>query len=175
MNRISYLAFLTALAALMNIAESLFFRALPLPFLRLGLANVVTLYLLMQHRFVLALLLSILKTLLGGIFTFTLLSPSTLLSLGGGLSAYLIMAILIKGNFGLSIIGISISGAVMHNLVQVLLVRYLIIRSESILMLLPIMLGLGLVSGSLVAYLSNLLSQKMASVQIWDSVIDAKV
>lgn len=131
-------------------------RALPLPFIRIGLANIVVLYLLMQDKLGSALLVNILKSLIGGVFTFTLLSPATMLSLSGGLVSLLVMGLLIKYNPGFSIIGISIAGALSHNLVQIGLVRLFVIKSDSVFGILPVLLVLGLISGYIVAYVTKL-------------------
>lgn len=156
-----FLAFLTATASSVYIAENLLLRALPLPFIRLGLSNVLVLYLLMQKRPLEALLVNILKSLIGAVFTFTLLSPATLLSLGGGLASLLAMYLFcsaIPGKLGFSIIGISIVGAITHNIVQIFIVRLLIIKSDSVFSLLPLMLLLGLISGIIIAWISSIFS-----------------
>jgi len=44
------LAFLTAAASSIHIVESLIMRVLPLPFLRIGLSNVVVLYLIYKNQ-----------------------------------------------------------------------------------------------------------------------------
>ncbi len=150
------LAFLTATACSVYIIENIMLRALPLPFIRIGLANIVVLYLLMQDKLGSALLVNILKSLIGGVFTFTLLSPATMLSLSGGLVSLLVMGLLIKYNPGFSIIGISIAGALSHNLVQIGLVRLFVIKSDSVFGILPVLLVLGLISGYIVAYVTKL-------------------
>lgn len=160
-NRTLLLAFLTATAASVYIAENLVMRALPLPFIRLGLANVVVLYLLMEKGFVAAMVLNVTKSLIGAAFTFTLLSPSTLLSLSGGVASVLVMQLFIGIKPGFGIIGISVIGAVVHNCVQLFVVRYLILQSETVFKLLPLLLGLGLVSGIIVAFLANAFSRTM--------------
>jgi heptaprenyl diphosphate synthase len=150
------LAFLTATACSVYIVENLLLRALPLPFIRIGLANVVVLYLLLNNQPGSALLVSILKSLIGGVFTFTMLSPGTVLSLSGALISLGVMSLLIKFNPGFSIIGISIAGALSHNIVQIGLVRLFIIQTDSVFGILPVLLVLGLISGYIVAYITKL-------------------
>lgn len=77
---LTFLAFLTATASVIYIVESLIFRMLPLPFLRLGLSNIVVLYLIWQRRIFSAIIVNLAKSIVGGIATFTLLSPTVILS-----------------------------------------------------------------------------------------------
>ncbi len=162
---IVFLGFLTATASAIYIVESMIMRSLPLPFLRLGLANIVALYLVCKRNIPQAYLLTITKTLLGSIATFTLMSPSVLLSLGGGVIAVSAMSLglLVRPSF--SITGISILGAVSHNMAQLLLARYLIIRSDSLFVLTPILILFGLVSGIVTAYISYIILQRIPALK----------
>ncbi len=155
------LAFLTATASVIYIVESLIFRVLPLPFLRLGLSNIVVLYLIWQRRIFSAIIINLAKSIVGGIATFTLLSPTVILSLGGGFIAVLLMsaALLMRPRFSLT--GISILGAISHNLTQLVLARYLIIQSDSLFVLTPILILLGLISGIVTAYICYYLEDKI--------------
>ena len=72
------LAFLTATACSIHIFESLIMRLLPLPFIRLGLSNIVMMYLIFEKKPLQAIVVNITKSIVGGAVTFTLLSPATL-------------------------------------------------------------------------------------------------
>ena len=152
-SRLLNLALYTALAASIHVIEGLVMRMLPVPFLRIGLSNVVVLYLLWKNDFIGAMIVSLAKVFLGGLITLTLLSPSTLLSGAGSISALLIMQLAQKLRLGFSIFGISIIGAICHNLAQLFVVRITIIQSSRVFMLTPILILIGLISGSIVAYL----------------------
>jgi heptaprenyl diphosphate synthase len=90
---LTQLAFYTALAATIHIVEDLIMRMLPLPFIRVGFSNIVILYLILHHKIWEAFVVNISKTLLSGIVTLTLLSPSTILSLTAGITAIVIMVL----------------------------------------------------------------------------------
>lgn len=158
---LTFLAFLTATASVIYIVESLIFRMLPLPFLRLGLSNIVVLYLIWHKKIFSAIIVNLAKSIVGGIATFTLLSPTVILSLGGGFIAVLIMSLglLVRPRF--SLIGISILGAVAHNLTQLILARYIIITNDSLFVLTPILILFGLISGIITAYISYYLEEKI--------------
>ena len=152
--KVMELAMLTAAAASIQIVEGLLMRMLPVPFIRIGLSNVVILYLIWKNRPLSALAVNVAKSLLGGLATFTLLSPGTLLSLGGGMSAIVIMLIAKWPRLGLSLFGISILGAMAHNLGQLALVRWLLITNNRVFMLTPILISIALLSGSVIAYIT---------------------
>jgi len=152
------LAFFTAFAITIYVLETLIPK--PLPFLKLGLANVVVLLLLWKENHLAAFIVIISKSILGGIFTATLISPMTLISLGASLSAFTAMFLAIKLKSGLSLPGTSILGATIHNLAQLAIVNWLLLHSNAAMKLLPLMLILGLVTGLITGYLATILSQQ---------------
>lgn len=147
------LAFLTATACSIHVFESLIMRLLPVPFIRLGLSNIVVMYLLFEKKPLQAIVVNVTKSIVGGAVTFTLLSPATLLSLCGGLAAIFAMWAAIAANPGFSEYGVSICGAVAHNLVQLILVQTLILPGTRVFVLTPLLLFLGLLSGILTAWI----------------------
>ena len=111
-------AVLAALALALSYMESFFPLALivPLPGVKLGLANIVTLYALYAIGFPSALAILLVRCTLGALFAGN--ASALLFSLLGGLSALLVMALL-SGAKKLSIFGVSIAGAAAHNCGQV--------------------------------------------------------
>lgn len=107
-------AVLAALALALSYMESFFPLALivPLPGVKLGLANIVTLYALYALGFPSALAILLVRCTLGALFAGN--ASALLFSLLGGLSALLVMALL-SGAKKLSIFGVSIAGAAAHN------------------------------------------------------------
>lgn len=160
-NGLLWLAFLTAAASSLQIVENLLMRLLPLPFIRIGLSNVVILFLIYRNKTLQAVVVAVSKSVLGGLFTFTLLSPSTLLSLSGGLAALLIMLVAMRMRLGLSIYGVSILGAIAHNLTQLYLVHKLIIESARVFVLTPLLLSIALLNGGLIAYLTLYIKKRI--------------
>ncbi len=153
-NKILKLALLTAIAISLHVVENMIMRLLPIPFIRLGLSNAVALYLICVERPMDAILVTITKSIFGGVATMTLIHPSTLLSLFGGLSSVVAMFLAMNLIRGFSIFGLSIIGAIMHNLVQLVIVRLLIMHTNRVFMLTPILISLGLISGSVIAYVT---------------------
>jgi heptaprenyl diphosphate synthase len=127
----------------------------PLPFLRIGLANLPLLLALdlfpISHFFILLGIKILGQSLIqGSLFSFTFL-----LSLSGSLASGLLMlaARRILGKSS-SLIGISILGALASNLVQLTIARYLVFGSSAW-MIAPPFLLVGLVSSSILGYLAQ--------------------
>ena len=153
------LAFFTAFAVTVYILENLIPK--PLPFMKLGLSNVVILVLLMTGDVRAAILVAAAKTLLGGLLAGTLISPTTLLSGGGTALSLFCMIVLHELPLRFSILGISIAGAVSHNFAQISLVRWLLIKENSIFCLTPILILMGIVTGIITGYLAKILIERL--------------
>ncbi|MDD4309444.1 MAG: Gx transporter family protein [Candidatus Cloacimonetes bacterium] len=160
-NKLLNLAFLTAAAASVYILESLFMRTLPFPFLRVGFSNIVILYLIYKNQAFNSIIVNVSKTLIGGLVTLTLLSPSTILSLAGGFAAIIAMLLARWLKLGLSIYGVSVIGAIAHNLIQLVLVHRILIQSDSVFMLTPYLISIGLLSGCIIAYVTLYIDEKI--------------
>lgn len=138
--QIKKIALLVACAAVLQIAESLIPH--PIPGVRLGLANMITLVALVQLGFRVAVEIAVLRTVVSSLILGTFLSPTFILSLSGALASTLVMSLFYRlstAERGLpfSLIGISLIGASTHNLVQVGLVYLLLIQHSGIFLLLP--------------------------------------
>lgn len=165
-NRNLWLGFLIATACVIYMIESLIMRFLPMSFLRLGLSNIIILHLVTERQYKHAFVVNIAKSLIGGFFTYTLISPATMLSISGGIAALLVMMAAKSSKLGFSIYGISIAGAVLHNLTQLALVKYAIIPNVQVFVLTPILLLLGMVSGIVVAYLTLIFRDKIKDLRL---------
>ena len=157
--RISILAFFTAFAITIFVLEN--FIPKPFPFLRLGLANVIVLFVLINFSFKEALLITIGKSVIGGFFTGMVFTPILFISLGGSLGAVIMMYIFVGSKFNFSIIGISIIGAVFHNIIQIIIVRILLITDNSIFNLTPLLIIWGIVMGIITGHIASILHKKM--------------
>jgi heptaprenyl diphosphate synthase len=93
-----------------------------------------------------AFLLSMVRIILAG-FLFGNLSM-ILYSLAGGMLSLVVMALFIRMNF-FGIVGVSILGAIAHNLGQLLLAMYLL-ETKQIAYYVPVLLVAGLICGSLI-------------------------
>ena len=134
------LSILVACAAVLQVAESLLPH--PLPGVRLGLANIITVIAMVYIGPGSAIQLAVLRTLVSSMVLGTFLTPTFVLSFSGGVVSAFVMVLLYRlsrggGPFRFSLIGISVGGAVSHILTQVALVYLLFIRSSGVLLLWP--------------------------------------
>ncbi len=157
--RLIHLAFFTAFAISIYVVES--FLPKPFPFMKLGLANIVVLLLLVSGNVRYALIVIIGKTVAGGFLSGLFLSPTTLLSISGSLCSLVIMTIFIKSKVRFSLIGISILGAVAHNLAQIAIVRLILIKENTIFYLTPLLIIMGIVTGIIIGYIAKLFMDRI--------------
>ncbi|RLC46922.1 MAG: hypothetical protein DRH57_05110 [Candidatus Cloacimonadota bacterium] len=154
-HKLVLLAIFTAIASLLFLVENLIPK--PLPFLRIGLANILVILVLVLIGYKEALLITVTKTVLGSFFSGLLFSPTIILSLGSSIVSLTIMFIALKSKISFSLIGISILGAFSHNAMQLFLVYILLIKEVRIFYLFPVLSIIALISGfitGIIAYTS---------------------
>ncbi len=119
--RLVRLALLVSMALIIWVVELHIPVPLAVPGAKLGLANVVILYTLVTFGLRDALVVNLLRVVLGSLLTGTFLNVSFLLALSGGVASTLVMGLAhALGQRQLSVVGISLAGAFTHNLAQVL-------------------------------------------------------
>jgi len=143
------LSLLVAVGIALHVFEAMLpvLNALPVPGAKLGLANIVTLLTLVLLGYREALVVVLLRSLLASLVAGTFLTTTFYLSFAGALGSGLVMGLLYRfGRGHLSLVGISICGAVAHNVSQ-LLVAALLILQAGIFMYLPYLLLFALPTG----------------------------
>jgi heptaprenyl diphosphate synthase len=162
-NKMMTMAIMVALGVILHRLEALL--PLPSPWIKLGLANLMTLVALIFLGFKEAVIVTFLRVVLGSILGGTFLGPTFFLSLVGGIAAILVMGMLYKvGKNRMSLIGISILGAYTHTLATSLCVYYFLIRESSFFTLLPFFFSLALVTGILTGSIANTLTRQMQDI-----------
>ena len=159
------MALLVAMGVILHRFEALL--PLPSPWIKLGLANLMTLVALVFLGFKEAMIITCLRVILGSILGGTFLGPTFFLSLAGGLASIVVMGILyFKSNEFLSLVGISIFGAYTHTLATSICVYYFLIRESSFFTLLPFFFSLALLTGILTGTIANKLIRQMQQANI---------
>ena len=155
-------AVLTALALGLSTLENLFPVSLlvPLPGVKLGLANIVTVFALYQLGAVPALVILVARCLLGSLFAGN--ASALLFSLMGGIGAMLVM-IALRRVRGLSVYGVSIAGAAAHNIGQIGAAMS-VLGGTAVLGYLPVLLGVSLLTGTLTGFVASLLFRAMKNI-----------
>ena len=143
------IALLSAYAIGIHALESLL--PSPIPWMRLGLANVITVIALMLYGFRTAMLVTLVRVLLSSLLTGTFPGPAFILSLGGGVSSTLAMGLAASVCQRLfSAVGLSIIGAFFHNMAQLVLAYFFVIqRIEAVLFIMPVITLIGTLTGTL--------------------------
>lgn len=139
------IAWLTALAITIHVAESVL--PSPLPGVKPGLANVVTVIVLLLYGWTTAAWVALLRVLVGSLLIGTFLSPAFALSLAGALAslAALRLASWLPGAFGP--VGYSLLAALAHMAAQFWTAYGLFIPHDALLHLFPPLMSAALVFG----------------------------
>lgn len=148
------IAWLAALAVTIHIVESSL--PSPIPGIKPGLANVVTIAVLIRYGWATAAWVSILRVVVGSLLIGTFLSPGFLLSLGGAICSILILkpATYMPGR-GFGPIGYSVLAAIAHIFGQFMIAFTLFIPHIALLQLLPILMTTAILFGVLSGLISN--------------------
>lgn len=152
LKRLCVIAMLTASAIVLSILES--FIPVFVPGVKLGLANVIILIMLYEFKVYEALGVNLLRILLVGILRGTLLSPTFLMSLSGGMLSFLIMFLFSRIKV-FSCIGVSVLGSVGHATGQIL-IAILMLSTSAVLYYLPFIGILSVVTGVLSGIITKL-------------------
>ena len=158
-NRIRYLVLsgiLTALALALSLIDTAVSSLLAfLPGFKLGLANIVSLFALYYMGLPWALLICIVRCLLGAVFAGQI--TMFLFSVLGGVGSLLVMRAF---RSRLSILKVSMCGGVTHNLLQ-LMTSALITATGSVIVYLPVLIVLGTVTGFLMGWICALVFRRL--------------
>jgi heptaprenyl diphosphate synthase len=149
------LAFFTAVASVIQLYENLLFPS-SFPF-RIGIANIIILLVIDLFGPGEAILVAASRSILASLLTGKLFSVPFFLGLSGGIFSAVIMGLLFNRFSELSIIGISVIGALTHNLTQLFVIFSFFIHNQGIFNLLPWMLLTALVTGMVIGLICKVL------------------
>ena len=154
-------AVLTAMALALSYLENFFplSLAIPIPGIKLGLANIVTLFALYALGPGQALLILLARCLLGAVFAGNM--NALIFSLLGGVTAMGVMIALSRLK-RLSVYGVSVGGAAAHNCGQVA-AAVLTLGNTAPLYYLPVLLGVSLFTGALTGLIAACLFRALAT------------
>ncbi len=147
---------LLALALVFSYFESLIPVFIAVPGVKIGLANIITILLLYRTNWKCVMMFMTVRVVLAG-FLFSGVS-GIVYSFVGGLCCIIIMSIL-KHFPHFSLVGVSITGAIFHNIGQII-VAVFVMENVHILYYLLVLCISGAISGLLVGYLAFLLLKR---------------
>ena len=161
--RLVFLSMLVAMGTALYVVEGMLAIPLPIPGVKLGLANIVTVLAIYLYGLRDGLTVALMRVLLGSLIGGVFLAPGFLLGIAGAVTSSLLMALLLKRTSCFSMIGISMAGAVAHNLGQ-LLAASLLLQSGAVIYYLPVLLLTGIPAGMFTGYLLNMLLEHKSQV-----------
>ncbi len=149
-SKVSYFGMMTALSLILSYVEMLIPIHFGVPGMKLGLANLIIVIVLYTHSLKAAFFISISRILLSGFLFGNMFA--IIYSLSGGILSLLVMNFF-KKKKSFSIIGVSISGGVSHNLGQ-LFVAMLVVESYKVGFYFPMLMVAGMLTGALIGVVS---------------------
>ena len=147
----AYLGVFAAVAIIFGYVESLFPFFAGIPGIKLGLANLAVLFILEKYTWKEAALVSAVRILVIGFLFGNMFS--ILYSLAGATLSLAVMT-LMKKRAGFSILGVSVSGGVSHNIGQ-LIIAALIVENTAFLYYAPVLIISGVITGLLIGLLTR--------------------
>ncbi len=156
--RITLNAVLTAIALIIFIVELQFPEIVPIPGVKLGLSNVITLFAMFQLGPVDALIILLLRIVMGSMFSGRIMAM--LYSLAGGLLCYLVTLLMRKFVSRSQIWVCGILGAISHNLGQIL-VAILITSTPALISYLPILMISAILTGAFTGGIATITCKRL--------------
>lgn len=149
--KIPYYGLFAALAILMGYVEMMIPVPIPIPGVKLGLANVIIIIMMYFMDTKSAFFVSLIRVLLSGLLFAGF--AGLLYSLAGAMCSFAVMALLKKtGKF--SIVGVSLAGGVFHNVGQVA-VAAMAVENVKMMYYLPFLLVSGVATGILIGIVAK--------------------
>ncbi|MCX7711928.1 MAG: Gx transporter family protein [Clostridia bacterium] len=154
-----FLAVLVAQAMVLSVIESWLPVPQVIPGVKLGLANIITLVVLVFFGFRDALIVVFVRCFLASVFSGGILGFA--FSISGGILSTIVMALIyLRFKKSFSLLGISIAGAVAHNIGQLGAASF-VMKELAVMSYLPILLISGIIMGCFVGLCSGLLVQSL--------------
>lgn len=160
--KITLLSLYTALALIIFMVESALPALAPLPFIKLGLANVVTLIVLVMYSPGDALIVFLMRIFLASVFAGQMVYM--IYSFSGGLLCFFADYFINKILKGKYIYITSIFGAVFHNIGQLMAAVFFV--GAGILPYFPYMMTAGIITGLFTGILANMLVLRLKKIKI---------
>ncbi|MGD8484726.1 MAG: Gx transporter family protein [Thioalkalispiraceae bacterium] len=153
------IAWLSALAITIHLLESVI--PSPVPGLKPGFANIITIIVLCQFGLGMAVWVNLLRVLVSSLLLGTFLSPTFMLSLGGALSSLLALALASQlqrqplANLRFSPMGYSLLAAMAHITGQFVMAYLLFIPHPALWRLFPVLLSFAVLLGTVNGIISQ--------------------
>lgn len=158
-HRLTRLALLSGVALILFVLEAAAPR--PLPWMKLGLGNIAVVMALVLYETRGALGVTTIKILVGSLVTGSFAGPAFVLATGAGFASLLLMSGSRRlAPQRLSLVGLSIVGAVVHQVAQLLLAS-VYLAHPGLLRLMPLFIVSGMATGGLTGIIAHYALQRL--------------
>lgn len=158
--RTALLGITVTIALIMSYIESFFPLHFAVPGIKIGLANIVIIFVLYKMSTVDAIIVSSIRILLvsllfGNVMALAYSIAGTVLSLS--------LMLVLKKSEKFSIVGVSVAGAVMHNIGQILMAM-IILETNEIVYYLPVLAVSGIIAGVVIGIVSAVITERIKNI-----------
>ena len=151
-----------ALAMIMSYIEALVPLSFAVPGIKMGLANIVIIFLLYKFSMKDAILVSIIRVILVSLLFSNVMAMWY--SLAGAALSLSVMWVLKKID-KFSVIGVSVAGGIMHNVGQIIM-AVILLGTEQIALYLPVLIITGTVTGVVIGIVSGLVINRFKNIRL---------
>lgn len=159
--KITLIAVSVTLALVMSYLESLVPLNIAVPGIKMGLANLVIIFVIYRMGFSDACVVSLMRVLLVAILFGN--AMSLIYSVSGAVLSLLVMFIMLKTD-RFSPVGVSVTGAIMHNVGQIIAAVF-VLGTSQIAYYLPVLLVSGIVTGTIIGTVSARLIKRVPNLE----------
>ena len=153
--KVATLGLCVALAMIMSYIESLFPLNFAVPGIKMGLANIVIIFLLYRMGFGAACAVSLIR-----VFLVSLLFGNVMMMAYSIAGAVLSLGLLLKKSGKFSVVGVSIAGGVAHNAGQIIM-AIILLGAKQIAYYLPVLAVTGTVTGVLIGIAASIVIKRV--------------
>ncbi|MBR6657408.1 MAG: Gx transporter family protein [Oscillospiraceae bacterium] len=160
--KVAMLGLTIALAMIMSYIEALVPLSFAVPGIKMGLANIVIIFVLYKIGTKEAILVSLIRVILVSLLFSNVMAMAY--SISGAVLSLGIMWILKKTD-KFSVIGVSIAGGIMHNVGQIIM-AVILLGTEQIALYLPVLIITGTATGVVIGIVSGLVINRFKNIRI---------
>ena len=160
--KVAMLGLTIALAMIMSYIEALVPLSFAVPGIKMGLANIVIIFVLYKIGTKEAILVSLIRVILVSLLFSNVMAMAY--SIAGAVLSLSVMWLLKKTD-KFSFIGVSIAGGIMHNVGQIIM-AVILLGTEQIALYLPVLIITGTVTGVVIGIVSGLVINRFKNIRL---------
>ncbi|MBQ5897883.1 MAG: Gx transporter family protein [Oscillospiraceae bacterium] len=160
--KVAMLGLTIALAMIMSYIEALVPLSFAVPGIKMGLANIVIIFVLYKIGTKEAILVSLIRVILVSLLFSNVMAMAY--SIAGAVLSLSVMWILKKTD-KFSFVGVSIAGGIMHNVGQIIM-AVILLGTEQIALYLPVLIITGTVTGVVIGIVSGLVINRFRTIRL---------